>query len=238
MKRNWQFIQSILNPRMTIFLGDLMDGGREWDDETYSLHISYWHSWETEYRRFRNVFPQSPSTPYIASLPGNHDIGVSDTVSVSARARFKKHFGEPSSEFHAGDFTLILLDTLSLSALNTPSISRPPQKFLESLRSSEHTEARILLTHIPFYRAEGTSCGPLRESRNPIRVGKGYQYQNTLTPELSKRIAEIIRPLAIFSGDDHDYCYVQHNHGGMKIPEHSVKSFSWAMVAISVTISS
>lgn len=32
MKRNWLFIQQILNPRMTIFLGDLMDGGREWED--------------------------------------------------------------------------------------------------------------------------------------------------------------------------------------------------------------
>ena len=36
MKRNWHFIQRILHPRMTIFLGDLMDGGREWDDKTYS----------------------------------------------------------------------------------------------------------------------------------------------------------------------------------------------------------
>lgn len=33
MKRNWLFIQQILRPKMTIFLGDLMDGGREWDDK-------------------------------------------------------------------------------------------------------------------------------------------------------------------------------------------------------------
>ena len=33
MKRNWQFIHSILNPKITIFLGDLMDGGREWEDK-------------------------------------------------------------------------------------------------------------------------------------------------------------------------------------------------------------
>jgi len=33
MKRNWQFIQQFLNPKMTIFLGDLMDGGREWEDK-------------------------------------------------------------------------------------------------------------------------------------------------------------------------------------------------------------
>jgi hypothetical protein len=33
MKRNWRHIQRILHPKMTIFLGDYMDGGREWDDD-------------------------------------------------------------------------------------------------------------------------------------------------------------------------------------------------------------
>jgi len=35
MKRNWRYIQNILNPKISIFLGDLMDGGREWDDRTW-----------------------------------------------------------------------------------------------------------------------------------------------------------------------------------------------------------
>lgn len=186
--------------------------------------------WEKEYRRFRKVFKETTSSPYIASLPGNHDIGVSDTVSPKALSRFENHFGSPSSEFQAGDFTVILLDTVSLSAEKSPIISRQSQQFLDSLRSYEPAEPRILLTHIPLYRPEGTSCGPLRESQNPIHVGKGYQYQNVLTPELSQKVVDIIRPLAVFSGDDHDYCLVQHNYGGMKIPEHTVKSFSWAMV--------
>jgi len=34
MKRNWLFIHKILRPKNTIFIGDLMDGGREWDDKT------------------------------------------------------------------------------------------------------------------------------------------------------------------------------------------------------------
>jgi len=180
------------------------------------------------------VFPLTPQTPYIASLPGNHDIGVADTSSPSALARFKKYFGEPSSEFQAGDFKIIMLDTVSLSAEQTPMISRQPQEFLNSLRSTQAPEPRILLTHIPLFRPEGTSCGPLRESKVPIHVAKGYQYQNVLWPDLSKRVVDIVRPLAVFSGDDHDYCFVQHNYGGMKIPEHTVKSFSWAMVYSSI----
>jgi ethanolamine phosphate phosphodiesterase len=35
MKRNWKYIQNILHPKISIFLGDLMDGGREWDDKTW-----------------------------------------------------------------------------------------------------------------------------------------------------------------------------------------------------------
>lgn len=81
-----------------------------------------------------------------------------------------------------------------------------------------------------MYRPDGTSCGPLRESEIPVRVGGGYQYQNVLTPDLSQKVVDVVRPLVVFSGDDHDYCFVQHNYGGMNIPEHTVKSFSWAMV--------
>jgi ethanolamine phosphate phosphodiesterase len=175
------------------------------------------------------IFPKKPSTPYIASLPGNHDIGISDTVSASAQTRFKKHFGEPSTQFQAGDFSIILLDTASLSA-SLRSIQDPSMQFLNSLKTDTPTEARILLTHIPLYRPAGTSCGPLRESSQPIRAEHGYQFQNLLTPELSQNIVDIVRPLVVFSGDDHDYCYVQHNYGGMKFPEHTIKSFSWAMV--------
>jgi hypothetical protein len=47
---------------------------------------------------------------------------------------------------------------------------------------------------------------------------------------LSQEIVDIVRPMGVFSGDDHDYCYVEHNFGGMTFPEHTVKSFSWAMV--------
>jgi ethanolamine phosphate phosphodiesterase len=32
MLRNYRFLTSLLRPTMTIFLGDLMDGGREWQD--------------------------------------------------------------------------------------------------------------------------------------------------------------------------------------------------------------
>ena len=39
---------------------------------------------------------------------------------------------------------------------------------------------RVLLSHIPLYRPEGTSCGEGREHTRPIYNGQGHNYQNEL----------------------------------------------------------
>ncbi|KAL8823356.1 MAG: hypothetical protein Q9191_005928 [Dirinaria sp. TL-2023a] len=103
----------------------------------------------------------------------------------------------------------------------------------------------IVLTHIPLFRASGTPCGPLREryppldvtsekdDRNAIRVESGVQYQNVLTPEVSKQVIDNVGDVEhVFSGDDHDYCEIVHRgytakSGGIR--EITVKSMSWAM---------
>ncbi|KAI9812486.1 MAG: hypothetical protein M1827_004717 [Pycnora praestabilis] len=109
----------------------------------------------------------------------------------------------------------------------------------------------ILLTHVPLFRNPGTPCGPLREhwppsappmglendERNAISVRAGYQYQNVLTPGISKQLVDKIGNVDhVFSGDDHDYCEVihrgytsssQYSVGGIR--EITVKSMSWAM---------
>lgn len=113
----------------------------------------------------------------------------------------------------------------------------------------------ILLTHVPLYRAPGTPCGPYREhwppskpssgeseplssdDPNAIAVHAGYQYQNVLTPTISKDLIDKIGDVGhVFSGDDHDYCEVVHREytapsigGGVR--EITVKSMSWAMGA-------
>jgi hypothetical protein len=112
----------------------------------------------------------------------------------------------------------------------------------------QHIEApnfpTILLTHIPLFRKPGTPCGPLRErwppshpghpsekdDRNAIPYNAGYQYQNVLTPLVSKDLVEKIGDVVqVYSGDDHDYCEVDHREYSGKIKEITVKSISWAM---------
>jgi len=83
----------------------------------------------------------------------------------------------------------------------------------------------ILFTHIPLYRPSGSDCGPNREY-GTIRTGRGSGYQNTLSSEISEFLTNRIRPVLIFSGDDHDYCELQHRGGAREV---TVKSFSMAM---------
>ena len=106
----------------------------------------------------------------------------------------------------------------------------------------------ILLTHVPLYRPPGTPCGPMRErfppskpppgqttpvnpdERNAIRIGGGYQYQNTLGEEDSIALISSIGNVGyVFSGDDHDYCEVVHPANKNHAREITVKSMSYAM---------
>lgn len=90
----------------------------------------------------------------------------------------------------------------------------------------------VLLTHVPLFRPSDTDCGPHRERGHAISVAAGYQYQNVLTPLISKDIiaklgAEDITQ--VYSGDDHDYCEIEHSEFTGRIKEITVKSMSWAM---------
>ena len=49
LHRNYEMIHSVLAPDTTIFLGDLFDGGRYWDDK----------QWIDEYKRFTKIFPKN-----------------------------------------------------------------------------------------------------------------------------------------------------------------------------------
>lgn len=90
----------------------------------------------------------------------------------------------------------------------------------------------ILLTHVPLYRPPDTDCGPHREHGHAIAVQAGYQYQNVLTPSISKDLVTRIGvdDLAqVYSGDDHDYCEIQHGEFSGSVREITVKSVSMAM---------
>ncbi|KAK9480080.1 Metallo-dependent phosphatase-like protein [Lipomyces japonicus] len=226
MHRAWTYLETKLQSDATIFLGDLFDGGREWDHYT----------WLKEYQRFQAIFPPSQGKITLYEVAGNHDIGLGNTIVVEALRRFRAYFGEPSRSVEIGNHTIVLLDTDSLMNYHDEEVFAPPRIFLEDLvaktnQAGDHALPRIVLSHIPFFRLPDKYCGPLRESKQAITLVKGYQYQNVLHQNLSEEVLDRLRPIAIFSGDDHDACQVRHDYdnGNKHAIEYTVKSFSIAM---------
>ncbi|KEQ80111.1 hypothetical protein M438DRAFT_326891 [Aureobasidium pullulans EXF-150] len=311
IKRSFHLLQRHIDPDTTLFLGDLFDGGREWSThfEGFQPSEQQWKKygdkyWLNEYDRFGNIFftqdqvtggmPAHKVKKFVASLPGNHDLGFGNGVQVPIRNRYQAYFGEGDRVDIVGNHTFVSIDAVSLSAMGQPDSSpelwNSTMQFLDNAQCLKHKAVRaelkeqqgliphrrwahavttphdlgyqptkqelakepkpefptILLSHVPLYRPEGTPCGPLREKYPPaapnlkhdkpnaIRIAGGYQYQNVLTQEISKTVAEKIGNIAhAFSGDDHDYCEVVHPDYASRhdrgIREITVKSISWAM---------
>lgn len=229
LRRNWVYINDILDSDANVFLGDLFDGGREWKDA----------EWSEEYKRWNKIFTKPQYKRTIMSLPGNHDIGFGDTLIYSSYERFSTYFGAPSSTHVIGNHTFVLLDTISMMNTENATVYQKPYDFINEIVAQENFEEypRILLSHVPLYRDPALSCGPDRESKKSLPYVRGIQYQTMISPEVSETVLKSIKPVAVFSGDDHDACYVQHNYTVGDEPdqqplhaeERTVKSISMAM---------
>lgn len=226
--KNYVALINQLKPQTILFLGDLLDNGRESTDQYY----------ENEYLRFIKVFvdpARNKEVEFITSVPGNHDIGWADGVTKHSLERFGQHFGHPNKIIQKGNHDLILLDDLSLMNTIDEEIAKPAHTFLDGLKGTEKERTRILFDHVPLWRdPEIQVCGASREGKKPFPISKGYQYQTVMDEEISLEILRTVRPDAIFSGDDHDYCEVIHSYRDSKGKEHkslgiNVKSMSMAM---------
>ncbi|GAA5995590.1 hypothetical protein JCM5350_005675 [Sporobolomyces pararoseus] len=202
-----------------------------------------------------------PPVPVIY-VPGNHDLplhpplsSISNSTEVvvpisvkTRREKFKESFGPLWGERELGGWNLIWIDAIGLieqgfwnnndNSEEEGNGFREMRNWLESLGKGSVTVPRILFTHIPLFRPPSTSCGTSRESKNfggGIRDGYGKGYQNLIGKLESDWLIEKVRPEKVFSGDDHDYCFVQHDRytstidQTRKISETTVKSFSMAM---------
>lgn len=223
LKRNWKYSQYYLNPDTNIFLGDLFDGGRYWDDD-------YWHE---EYIRFNKLFPQKPDKRTIMSVAGNHDIGFGDTIIEKSFKRFSTYFGETSASYEMGNHTFVLLDTIALSNKVNKNISDIPKEFLNNFASQYHPLPRIMLSHIPLYRDPRIQpCGSERESKRPFPLVKGNQFQTIIEYDISQYVLQSVEPRLLFSGDDHDYCHIKHDFmsvKGVKVEAEEITVKSCAM---------
>lgn len=217
LARNFRLIDSVMKPNAYLFLGDLFDGGREWENE----------GWETEFARWQRIFPDSPFVERITALPGNHDVGSASGIRRDAYIRFQQHFGETTNILQIANHKIVLLDTNLLMDERDKSLVEPVSAFYEDLKTDFHKlDPLILLTHVPLYRADGSDCGPMWEG-NELKYAQGYQYITMVEPSLSREILTALKPKYVFSGDHHDFCEYVHEND-RDILETTVKTFSMA----------
>lgn len=203
LRRNYQLSHSVFRPNTTIFLGDLFDGGREWDDD----------KWLAEYNRYRRVFSTvdhyySDLLPHATydSIPGNHDIGF-ESINKTVQNRFSQHFGPSNRVVDIHGHHIVMVDTISYSHPDS-EISRESHEFVKELpKKLNDSWPRIMMSHVPLYRDPNEKpCGPDREKPGKFPLMKGLQYQTVIEHKFTHEILTAVRPVAVFAGDDHDYC--------------------------------
>ncbi|KAH7920783.1 Metallo-dependent phosphatase [Leucogyrophana mollusca] len=238
LRKSWSVVTR-LHPQAVIFLGDMLASGR---------YVTNKEEYDLYYDEFKATFPLDASVPTYF-IPGNNDVGLGESPSFSKNARqfYSDHFGPLNQAVSLAGHRLVLLDAPKLveedyrrHGLGMPydlwtPITGGPIEFLNSIHAAEDRkhEPVILFSHIPLSRPSSRSCGPLRE-KGSIRAGAGSGYQNMLGKETTEFLLNSVRPAAVFSGDNRDYCdcvhpvrYTEHDATTENtIREVTVKSFS------------
>ena len=136
LQRAFSSLQSVLGPDSVLFLGDLFDGGREWATGKDRNPDVQWNRygrpfWLKEYARFGRIFLDTwilkgrtldgkEDRKLVASLPGNHDLGIGNGIRLAVRDRFTTFFGEGNRIDIIGNHSFVSVDTVSLSARGQP----------------------------------------------------------------------------------------------------------------------
>lgn len=184
LKQSYNALLHKLHPDSLFFLGDMLEGGREWKTRQGSFvdpkwgvrsrtakeqrWVKTWHRkygdefWLQEYQRFGNIFfndwnvagskpgPWQRGRKFVASLPGNHDLGFGAMVQESVRDRYQAYFGEGNRVDVVGNHTIVSVDAVSLSAGTSEqkdkhdlsSIYKPVHEFLDGVQSTKRKMAK------------------------------------------------------------------------------------------------
>ncbi|KAI9866657.1 MAG: hypothetical protein M1813_001209 [Trichoglossum hirsutum] len=176
LRRSFSLIQRTLHPDTVYFLGDLFDGGREWATDTSESPEKRYKRygevfWLREYGRFCRIFfdhwGDGGVTPndgqrgrkIIASLPGNHDLGLGVGIQLAVRERFNAYFGEGNRVDVIGNHTFVSVDVVSLSAKDKPAgtetvspedsrrLWEPVERFLDEVQAAKRRAVAAELRH-------------------------------------------------------------------------------------------
>ncbi|KAH6914339.1 hypothetical protein BKA70DRAFT_1421118 [Coprinopsis sp. MPI-PUGE-AT-0042] len=230
LKKSWH-VASRFHPDAIIFLGDMLSNGNQAKDE---------QSYAKASNKFKRLFGISGKVPTYY-VPGNNDIAMGEITPVAKRLRgyFKDYFGPLSHTFDINNHTFVALDApglvdedyqragRSVSFHKWTPIPNGADRVRQRSSSKGSENPMILLSHIPLARPEMANCGPFRE-KGTLRRDLGHGFQSMLGRETTGFLLKTLEPLAVFSGDNRDYCEFGHTSpsDAHSIREVTLKSFS------------
>ncbi|KAH9714279.1 metallophos domain-containing protein [Citrus sinensis] len=165
--------------------------------------------------------------PQVISLP------LPSFAAMLIVRRYEKEFGKRNYRFTVGKVEFIVVDAQTLDGYPEGNLAAATWDFVKNVSIDFQLLPRVLLTHIPLYRRDETPCGPHRSSpiinQRIVRTGHSQEilYQNYITEESSNRLLDLIKPVLVLSGHDHDQCTVSHESNHEHIKEHTVGTISW-----------
>ncbi|GMQ07902.1 hypothetical protein CsSME_00051893 [Camellia sinensis var. sinensis] len=188
-------------PDVILFLGDYFDGGPSLSNE----------EWQESLSRFKHIFNlnmlERSTNTQVYYLSGNHDIGYAASHSRMPEVikRYEKEFRSRNYRFTVGNVDFIAVDAQTLDGNSQGNLTTASWDFVKNVSKDGSSTPRVLLTHIPLYRPDWTSCGPHRSS--PIinqRVSRAARsqeimYQNYLTEETSNNLLDMVKPVGFLS---------------------------------------
>lgn len=211
-RREWEMHQSFristeyFEPNLIINLGDMLDEGSIYDPKNFETSVADYH------RTFKsNHF--SSKTIYV---PGNHDIGPHTLITM-----YPFFIGRFSHEFNSTEFIELIEinNDISLVVVNSMllhdecSFCRTTDEILNQMSKKlryERMTKPILLTHVPLYRPDDTSCDkPLDISQYEDR----WEGHEVLSRRKSRLLLESLSPRLVLSGHSHKNCKINHEFG-------------------------
>ncbi|KAI5069640.1 hypothetical protein GOP47_0015941 [Adiantum capillus-veneris] len=234
MRRAFRTTVMNLQPDEIIFLGDYFDGGPSLSATEFNASLDrFWHIFDQSKRGLRS---RSVRVPY-HFLFGNHDLGYAGVQSERPELleRYERAFGPIEHMDKIGAVNFVFADAQSLDGNLDDKHSKRAWSFVENVSTEAHKQdSKVLLSHIPLYRPDDTHCGALRSSEiinQRITWSRSafnrIIYQNYLSEETTVRLLDLLRPVLVLSGHDHDQCSIKHRTSSVSVVEHTIGSFSW-----------
>ena len=199
-----------LKPTHAFILGDLFSSQYITDSEFWWRVDRFRWSWKP-------LYEACPSS--VINVTGNHDIGYGNYASPHVINRFEEAFGRTNIRFVTAGHMFVVVNSMVLDE-SLPSLRRAAWDFVERSGRAAMKEGMpvVLITHVPLYK-DKTVPGCDRVEIN-VRHGRVVD-QTHLSKETSTRLLDVLKPVIIFAGHDHNGCYYE-LQGGVR--EYTVRS--------------